>query len=66
MPTSSKRLKARAEAYGHASEALQLDWTNDPLEYEEGLWLAERLDAHYVRLVELAEKQEEKEKARGT
>jgi hypothetical protein len=64
MSTSSKRLKARADAYAHAAEGLQLDWTDDPLEFEEGLRLAEKLEDGYTRLIGLAERQEQREKER--
>lgn len=63
MPTSSKRLRARAFAYEEAAGHLELDWTDDPMEFEEGLRLAEKLNAEYDRLMELAEKREAKEKA---
>lgn len=62
MPTSSKRLHARAAAYAHAAEGLHLDWTGDALEYEEGQRLAEKLYDEYHRLTTLAEKREQKEK----
>jgi dUTPase len=65
MPTSSKRLRARASAYAHAAEALYLDWTNDDLEFSEGSRVAQFLEKEYYRLDKLAEKQEEKEKKRG-
>lgn len=61
MPTSSKRLRARAYAYEEAAGHLELDWTDDPMEFEEGLRLAEKLNAEYDRLMELAERREEKE-----
>ena len=61
MPTSSERLRARADAYAHAAEALKLDWTDDPLEVEEGEKLALRLEDEYYRLWKLAEKRQEKE-----
>jgi hypothetical protein len=61
MPTSSERLRARAFAYEEAAGHLGLDWTDDPLEFEEGLKLAEKLDAEYDRLMELADKREKKE-----
>jgi hypothetical protein len=64
MPTSSKRLHARAAAYAHAAEGLHLDWTGDALEYEEGQRLAEKLYSEYHRLTTLAEKREEKEQER--
>ena len=62
MPTSSKRLHARAAAYAHAAEAMELDWTGDALEFEEGQRLAEHFAAEYDRLTTLAEKREAKEK----
>lgn len=62
MPTSSKRLHARAAAYAHAAEGLHLDWTGDATEYEEGQRLAEKLYDEYHRLTTLAEKREAKEK----
>ena len=61
MPTSSKRLRARAFAYEEAAGHLELDWTNDPVEYEEGLRLAEKLQGEYDRLMKLADKREQKE-----
>jgi len=70
MPTSSKRLRARANAYAHASEGLQLDWTDDPMEFEEGLRLAEKLEDDYARLIGLAERIEkrkhEQERTQGS
>lgn len=62
MPTSSKRLHARAAAYAHAAEAMNLDWTGDALEFEEGIRVANHLEAEYYRLTKLAEKREAKEK----
>lgn len=62
MPTSSKRLHARAAAYAHAAEGLHLDWTGDALEFEEGERLAEKLYDEYHRLTTLAETREAKEK----
>lgn len=64
MPTSSKRLRARAAAYAHAAEGLNLDWTDDPLEFEEGIRLANKLEDDYYRLITLAERQEQREKER--
>lgn len=64
MPTSSKRLHARAAAYAHAAEGMQLDWTGDALEFEEGQRLANHFEAEYNRLTTLAEVQEEKEQER--
>ncbi len=62
MPTSSKRLRARAEAYAHAAESLALDWTDDAMEFYEGVRVADWLEKEYYRLTKLAERQEEKEK----
>jgi hypothetical protein len=61
MPTSSERLRARAYAYEEAAGHLELDWTDNPMEFEEGLRLAKKLDAEYIRLMELADTREEKE-----
>lgn len=64
MPTSSKRLHARAAAYAHAAEGLNLDWTGDATEFEEGIRLANKLEGEYYRLTMLAERQELKEQER--
>ena len=63
MPTSSRRLRARAKAYTDAADYLLLcsEGTDDPLlseEYEEVAW---KLSKEYDRLNQLAKKREEKE-----
>jgi hypothetical protein len=62
MPTSSERLRARAHAYEEAAGHLELDWTDDPTEFEEGIKLSNKLEAEYRRLMDLADIREEKEK----
>lgn len=61
MPTSSERLRARAYAYEEAAGHLEQDWTDDPIEFEEGFKLAKKLEAEFRRLMDLADTREEKE-----
>lgn len=63
MPTSSERLKARAQAYFKASDIMnkQADATDDPLESEEFYKVAKSLWLEYGRYTRLAEQREEKE-----
>lgn len=63
MPTSSERLKARANAYGVAIIALteRESKTDDALEAEECSVVAYRLGIEYDRLYKLANTRAEKE-----
>lgn len=65
MPTSSRRLRARAAAYGLACDALvdRVNTADDALEAEECEKVADRLFMEYDRLKKLAEKREEKEQS---
>lgn len=63
MPTSSERLAARANAYFEAATSLEIlaDRTDDAVQSEEYLKLADKLWADNDRLMDLSAKREEKE-----
>jgi len=63
MPTSSKRLHARANAFMEAATAMEIlsSQTDDALEAEEYERLGLKLWAECHRLTELADKREQKE-----
>lgn len=41
--------EARAEAYREAADHLELNWTDDPLEYDEGARISRRLRSEETR-----------------
>lgn len=63
MPTSSERLRARARVHGLAGDTMVALANNadDTLEAEEAERLGNRLYDEYYRLLELANKRQEKE-----